>query len=379
MTTDITINISDPIWGSGGVTRQLGGKINAYTHTISAMGGFDTAQFSVADNQQGIEEWLQNGVGQHVEVFGESIDIAWEGFVNSITANLGTVSVTLGPLVDVSNRVRVNYQTVTYNTNPPIGGDNATTSDADGAGSQGLYGVLERTLSGGVLTSANADIVRDTYLGEYKLPQTSATLNTSGTGQNLSVTIECKGYYHLLSKYYYTSGSTGTQNASAKLTAILGADPSSRFSSDYSQVSTNALQVGQQETGERDAWTIISEIVANGDASNNRHLFGVYTSQIASYGAIPDSREYLYSLRDPARRIKDLAGNEVRYWNIRPGKWLYLSDFIFGYLGPSDLRRDPRYIFIESVTYTAPWSISVNGGLTGKLSQILAQQGLGGI
>jgi len=45
---------------------------------------------------------------------------------------------------------------------------------------------------------------------------------------------------------------------------------------------------------------------------------------------------------------------------------------------PASLSLDPRALFIESVNFTAPNTLSLQGGVTETVSQLLAQKGLGG-
>ena len=63
-----------------------------------------------------------------------------------------------------------------------------------------------------------------------------------------------------------------------------------------------------------------------------------------------------------------------------PGKWVLFTDFLIGRVPPmTDPRQDPRALFIEQVTFTAPWTLALQGGRADRTSQMLAQMGLGGI
>jgi hypothetical protein len=52
---------------------------------------------------------------------------------------------------------------------------------------------------------------------------------------------------------------------------------------------------------------------------------------------------------------------------------------MIGRVADTNIRQDPRNIFVESLAYTAPYGLILNGGKISTLSQRLAQKGLGGI
>jgi len=63
-----------------------------------------------------------------------------------------------------------------------------------------------------------------------------------------------------------------------------------------------------------------------------------------------------------------------------PGRWALFTDFLVARTPPTaDPRQDPRALFIEQATYTAPWSLDLQGGRADRTSQMLAQLGLSGV
>lgn len=377
----MSISAFDPlVSGNALVDDSLGDKLDSgtYSHTISALGGYDSALIKIVDQQVNLEDWLANGLMRHIEVYNPSLVKIWEGFVNQIDIVLGGLSVTRGPLLQVSNNVALTYSTVDTTVSPPAIGMRATTAFSADASSQALYGVLESVLSAGGVSATEATTVRDVFLNENKNPQTSQRLNVGGGGITLS--LQCLGYSHLFKKYVYNqTASTGTVNLSDALAAIIAADPNSIFSTSTSKITANTLQVKQYLNDNAAAWPLIQGLVARGDSSDNRYIFGIYNGRVPEYGAIPTDFEYQQRLSDPAQRIETPQGIEVRPWDIRAGKWLFVPDFLIGQVQQSDLRLDPRMIFIESLTYTMPWGLQIQGGKTDKLSQKLAKLGLGGI
>ena len=86
---------------------------------------------------------------------------------------------------------------------------------------------------------------------------------------------------------------------------------------------------------------------------------------------------YQHKIQDESLNIEQYgSGVEVRPWNIKPAQWVFLSDFLAGGDIPTERRLDPRFIFIESVTFSAPYDVQINGGKINTIKQLLASQGM---
>jgi len=354
-------------------------EIDSYTQTIQAIGGYWQATFTVRDRLDKAEDWIDDGLGWHVETYNPGLARIWEGFVNKVTLNVGGFQIVRGPLVDIANRVSLIYSTVDTSILPPAIGMRVREGPQNDTDSQALYGIIEKVLSAGGIPAGNADDILTTYITEYALPETSKSLSTDRQSEPV-VTVECLGYVHWLRLYTYAqTANTGTQNLSAKIEDILDADPNSLFASTNADITANTLAVKQFENNDRTAWALIKSLTAKGDAAGDRYLFGVYNNRRVEYDVIPTDIEYQQHLTSQAQKITTLAGAEVKPWNIRAGRWLFLPDFLIGRTQPANLREDPRMLFIESATYVAPWSLNLNGGKVDTLSQKLARLGLSGI
>jgi hypothetical protein len=353
---------------------------DSYSHVVQALGGYWSARFTISDRQDNIEDWLDRGIGRHVEVYDNALVKIWEGFVDKVGVNLGALSSPRGPELNIGNRVSVAYSTVDTSENPPVMGVRARTALADDAASQASYGILQTLLSAGGMTAVEADQARDTYIAENKEPETSQSITLGGT-QGPSVTVECLGYVHWFTKYIYNQvANSGTLDLDAKLQAVISADPNTLFDTGFQEITANTLAVQRYENKDKKAWDLIKSLVALGDASDNRYLFGVYDDRVPRYEAAPTTLEYTMRLGEEEPRIEnEAAGTRVFPWNVLPGKWLLITDFLIGKTDETDLRLDPRAMFVESVTYTAPWGLTLAGGKTDKLSQQLAKLGLAGI
>jgi len=376
----LAINTFTPLaLGSKKFLSSYRRQVSDYSHTISALGGYDNASFAIFASPQEILAWL-GALGRHIEVKSEKLTIVWEGYINQITVTLGPFEYTLGPLRDIGNRVRVLYSTVDTSTDPPTTGVRVSTASTNDTDSQNKYGILERVQSLGGATSDIALQVRGKVLEEYKTPSTSRQSNLSGDNQP-SVTVECLGYWHWLNNYYYNNTSTGTQSINAKIQAVLGAEPNGTiFSSDYTKIDDpTAEDVGTQENKNRTAATVIKQLVSLGDASANRYTAGFYAGQRFVYTNAPTTYAYkqkIFRNPDLLRRVQ----RQIDPYEVTPAEWIFYPDLLIGQRPPvnlSLLQSDIRAGFIENVEYTAPNDLSVNGVKVNTLNQFLARVGLG--
>jgi hypothetical protein len=328
---------------------------------------------------EGLKYWRE-ALGWHVEIRNPGGSKIWEGFFNHIELSIGPITIERGPLLDVANRAWMKYQTISYDTVPPLGGDPDKTSTVNDTTSQDKYGILEGFLSGGEATSTQADQAVATYLEENKDARGSIpglVLSDSGNDNTAVITFNCLGYVHLLSKYYYSNTlATGTINLSAKLQDLLDADPSARFSSDYNGISTNTTPVGDYSSGEDTAWGEIEELLKWGDNNDKRYLFQILNDRKAHYFVIPSEIEYLYSLSDESQNIETAQGVSVARWDVKAAKWLVVTSLLSDLLPTSEIHKDPRAIFIEAADYTLPWHIGLSGGQANTLPQLLKRIGV---
>jgi hypothetical protein len=378
----LTINVYKPDFSTGVYVPRgtyvgsIQGEINSYSHVIKASGGYWSSRFTIMDEQEKMESWLVGGLGRHVEVFDNALDKIWEGFVNQVDLTLGGLTVTRGPLLDTANSVTVVYSGTSTVTNPPVQGNRVFTAPANDADSQDKYGIITKILSAGGMMAENAEQVRDVYLAENKEP---LTLQKIGGGGGLNVSLSCLGYAHWLN-YPIAIVDEGTVSIHDQVANVLDLDPNGLFSSTNANISENTVQINAYDNKQRTAWTVIKALAALGDEGDNRYLFGVYSDRLARYEmAVMDRVEYRMYPGDPAWRVESTTGGHVWPWNVMPGRWMFLPSFLVGRAMPSDKRLDPRYVFIESVTYSAAMGLSVQGGRLDTISQKLAKLGLSGV
>lgn len=378
----LAIVVSDPLIKSSrsALSENLTAKITSYSQELRRVGGYFTAKISLNEPEERINYWIQNGLGRHVEVYNPSGVMIWEGFVNDIDVAMGEDRFGIGPLTDVANRVSVTYSVIDTSTDPPTLGVRATTATADNSVSTGLYGIWHKIEAINGALAADATQLRDMFLNDptRAFPATSGDVSYSG-GSAYSITLSLCGYWFWLKSYYYTNAATGTINLSTKITDTLGADPNGIFSTDYTKITTNTTQVADSASGGQTAETILKDLNSRGDAANNPYSMGFYAGRRFWYVAIPTDIEYQKRRGKP---VTDRLGGVVRPWDVNPAEWIFRPDFLVGRHPPiteDTLGTDPRAGLIETVKYSTPYGLSVNGRKLSNLDQALAKRGMGGM
>jgi len=327
-----------------------------------------------------MEDWFASGLNRHVEVYDSALVKVWEGFVNMVTLSAGTLRATRGPLIDIANRVSVVYTPILdAATAPPLEGSETTTTVDDNAASQVKYGIFEQVISGGKLlddgTTDDATELRNTFLEENREPETGEEISL-GSSVTASVQIDLLGYVHRLQGWVYQDTTAATAQLDTKLGAILDADPNVIFSSANSAIATNPLLVSGYDDDNRMAWDAIQELVSLGDAAANRYTFGVYDNQRAVYAIAPTDTAYQHRIAGESMDIEAyVTGATVRPWDVLPARWMFLPDFLVGQTQTTDQRLDPRFLFIESVQFTAPSAVQISGQKVSRIPQMIARLG----
>jgi hypothetical protein len=154
------------------------------------------------------------------------------------------------------------------------------------------------------------------------------------------------------------------------------------ISADFVGIEPNALLVANYDNDNRTAKTIIEEMVKRGnDTTDDRRIFGIFERQKAVYQTIPSEFEYYYKLSSRNQAIRRFRGGEngeiVKPWDVQAGKWLFIGDFLPGrFTDMTNKKDDPRAMFIESVSFSAPYGLSINGIGVSELAQYLAKMGV---
>lgn len=353
-----------------------------YSQTSGATIGYDSMTMEVIFSDAETRDWMAFGLGRHIEVYAPS-GLVWEGFVNSMSISMDSVDFSVGPLMDISNNIKVTYVTRSYNTNPPIGGENEETNYAALAESQLRWGTFSEIISGGDgQTAITMNALRNSRLNDSAWPKIDQNLSSSGSGTG-SITLECLGYYHYLDRFYFDANTadTGEVNISAKLTDILNDDPDGMFSASNASIEANTLQVPSYDDGSRSGLAVIQELIGLGFSSGQRAMFMVEGQRKVIYKSLEldKAAKYTYSIYDQYPSIATVDGTAIEPWDVKPGEWVLIESLLTSKPFSATLPRqsDPKYIFIESVTYESPNSLSIKGGMGNTLKERVSLMGLG--
>lgn len=351
-------------------------NISGYSHTVSANGGYDTMSVTISDDRLSLDEWIERGVGRHIEVYNFAGQVCWEGFVNSVNAQIGGQQLTIGPLMEIGNRVSVAYSPVDYATTPPTVGAKTVTIIEENLTSQAIYGIIEKVLNGGRVTDEDAELIRDTFLAERAFPETSSTMSFGSMSQP-TLSLECLGYWHWTNAYVFNDTTTGVAYVDDRIEDILDSNPNTGMFT-MLDIDENLSIVPTESLEDKLAMAHLKEILALGGASDQRYTLGIYENGSVYYKEIPSEPFYKTTLSDQGQRVTTYEGALVYPWDIRPAQWLFVSDALIGrYTDTTNYYEDPRYMFIEKVSYTAPWGLTLSGSRTGTFDQLLAKMGLG--
>lgn len=378
----ISIEVSDPLVYSNreeDIYPALATKVSGYGQTVTRDAGYNDASFSISGQLGNLEEWIDNGLGRHIEVYTHELRKMFEGFANRLVITAGAFNQEVGPLVDIANQIVVLYQPLDPTSDPPATGPETETTAATNDDSQDLYGVWEVVYNAGSIngTGTLAEQYRDVLLGDVAWPKTTERLNLPPQTQ-VTLTVECLGYWAFAKAYIYNDATAGTRTVTAKLQDILGDDPNGIFSTNYSFMDANAVLVAARERDNRVAWEVMRELVASGDGTNfYRWNFGFYDDRVVKHSPVPTEPLYWHKLSSGDARVTYQNDTQVFYHDILPGEWLFVTDYLVGRVQPgTELARDPRMLLIESVRWSMPNNVEINGSTLDKLPQLLAQQGL---
>lgn len=377
----LSINVSTPIVRGQGYIQTLVDAVTTYSHDISAPRGFDSSDLTVAVGDDEIGEWVNEGLGRDVTVRNAAGAEVWSGFVNTIDIRQGARTMTIGPLVDIANRIAILFGEVDHTADPPPPPLQTITTYAEDSASQDDYGVWEKVINGGNRTRAEANQIRDAQLNLLAFPDTSKELATGGGMP--SVRLDCLGYWAWLQAFTYNDAAQLSTTISGKILLVMAAAElanSGVISTDYGLIGDNDVLAYQFEDKYRTGLAVIEDVVKYGDENYDRWTFGVYEGRQAIFDIVPDTIKYV-NRRGDGDLVKYRKGGEVMPWDVRPVEWLAFADIVVGAPLPqtrAGLYSDLRTEFIERVQYTAPYSLSLNGQRINSARQALAQMGIGG-
>lgn len=378
-TLPLFVHAYGPLAMGNAWVEDLTPSISSYSHTLARIGGYWSASVGVKGTQNYLEEWFENGLGRRIVTMDEAGIVCWDGFVDKITLTLGGFSIARGPLTNMANRVLSVYAPLNTAVNPPTVGARTVTTWEEDLTSQYKYGILEKIISAGNTTVADAEEQRDAFLLERSTPAIGHEFSPISSGGEMSMTLECSGRSGWLNAYVYIQDAvSGVSTVTDKITDIINYSPNAYFQVSPNYIDGSLSLVPAFEADYNVAWTLIEELAKRRSINGEMYEFGVYANGRAIYKVIPNTITYMQHMADTAQRLFTMSGAEVKPWNILPGRWMMYSGIMVGRSITSTLRGDPRLSLIESVEYQAPMDFRLSGYKDMTLAERLRMLGIWG-
>lgn len=320
-----------------------------YQHRIAAAGGFDTADCEIAVSKNQAERFVEDYLGCRVAVFVDNpAQAIWEGFINRVTINAGTV-VYSRSLDKMHNRVSGVY------TNG--GGTTAVThlTAVNNLTSQGIYGIKEGSPENRVTsnTSTALNSLRDRTLSKQSYPQSSFVF--SGQSRTPVIRLELKGFYWWLTWVKYFNSSASQTAVSSILNTMISGYPNTSFIDvSGSDIQTNSLtrHPGSVANGNTTYWDVVQAIQEFGDGTD-AFVAGITPTKqdgTRNFYYRTANTDVDYILRSSDGKVRDIFGRIVKPWLVQPDRVARVNDIL---LGQYDAERDPRALYLDKVDYNA--------------------------
>jgi hypothetical protein len=371
MTFGLSFLWSSPLFTDDLLSGAFNQEISAYSHTLGMDWGYLTADIELRMHRNDLEQWYYDGLGRDIKILNEGGIVVFRGFVNLISMDIGGISASVGPLVDVANRVLATYTARLILDNFIMDAGQTETVFVEDLPSQARYGIWEKTIQAGNCfvnpdTGYNeAEFARDAYLMQYKMPQTNFTVVPNAQESGV-IRIQIVGYQEWLKAYIYQDRIFGgaspvTQTVTAKIIAALATDPNGLISTVMSGIKANAALKVDQENQYRSAYAVIEDAVKVGDGTNLWRFF-IDDNLVPFFEAVSTAIKYAYHLVENRQVVFDYFTNTVvQPYDVQAGMVIYLADWLVGEYGsPGMLGEDPRVALINQVRFSAPNSLEIS-------------------
>lgn len=349
-----------PAVGNGFVKRL---NVYNYRHTISAIGGFDTASCDIAirsrdEGQQFLDQYIGNRVAFYVD---NPVEPIWEGFINRMTFDAGGVQYTIS-LDEMANRIRVVYTTAA--TSPDITQGAAATATTKSTYSQSLYGIKQEQIDLGLMTAGTgATLLRDTVLAQKALPKSSILPGGNGNGL---IHIEFLGFYHTLMWEDFRQTTAGSVQLGNFVDTIIGGilNGTTFFdNTDTTLTIANTNAINQQTMKGETVWDVLKKIQETGNTTNY-FVIGIsptdYQTGTRRFYYQVASTDIVYTARQSdGLRIRNLYGQLVPPWTVRPDAGVRVSDMLIGWDGIGD---NPTETYVTKIDYDANQQTAIYSG-----------------
>jgi len=264
--SDLSINAYTPLWQGARFVRSLNARINGWNHEVRAIGGYWKGEYTETIALDDAAYYLQDALGQHINVKDDALDTIWEGFINRITLQIGRISFVIGPMLDAINRTFAQYNLRDPLTGSAVAGAALTTERYDNLDAQIRYGIIEKMTSIQGANQATAVQLVKKELNRNGWPAITHTV--APEGDIVEAQVECWGYVRWLDRVVYNqTAETGDVFLQEKLKAVLLTEPNGFFESAGAFYTRELLANGNFEiagAGGADIWASWTENAGTG-------------------------------------------------------------------------------------------------------------------
>lgn len=315
-------------------SEDLTGNHEGYQHVISAVGGFDTAGFTLLGTRDYLDEWFESGLFRQVIMYNPEGLSVWEGFISALRYGIGSLQKTKS-IENMFNRVYLRYTPTVVTSSKTVEGK-PTTLIVNDLNSQALYGVKAATIGGGARQSTLAYDWARTVLKASKDPQIGEAVNPGG-GDAPKLEVDCLGFVHTLKWLPYITTRTGTVQSHQVVQEVLSyfnAINGGFIDQNFGMMDYNFQLSNRGADDFISCWDMLANTIRQGGKGGERWVGGVYWDRQFIYKSAEDFEgmyaEYLElyrALDDPAQAIYDSqSGAEVRPWDMLPDRILRTVD-----------------------------------------------------
>lgn len=324
----IPLSISIFERGANGVpttdfVTDLAERADSYTHTITDQFGFESMQLSLTVTLDEAIEWLMNGLMRSVVVSSPDAETVWEGYLSTISAQIGQKAATLS-LDRMANRVRCVYTTTT-------GTPSVTTPISDTA-SQFLYGVKDRIVSLNATDATAAGYRAAIVLADSAFPRSrEATRAMTGQQGDVQLSLSFTGWYGALEWLVTGNSTTSTAVTTTQVGTLIAAYTAINafLSSSTVHITASGISSPQKIEGRTTYREAIEDRLKLGNGSDPL-AWGVYEDRQFRVdpwaGVAPIAITYQEFLGDA--NIYDAGGGLVLPWNVRPNAISQVDDLL---------------------------------------------------
>ncbi len=252
---------------------------DSFVPEIRAMGGFWSASFDMLPDKSGdlnnLNEYMENGLGRMVQRFSPSGTLTWEGEIVKMTLSLPALDVSVS-LRQMANRVWARFL-------PANGAQPLQSDKQNDIASQNRFGIKETVLQGNVIeTKLHANDQTKKHLDTYKDPRrTRLDVRRNLTGRQVSMRVECDGYFkRLFGRVYNQTATIGHQDADAQIQDIV--DDVGDFVA-TTNLTFNPKPVTKFYDEDLPTGDAILNIARQSDAEGNRYLVGMWENRELRY------------------------------------------------------------------------------------------------